>query len=472
MKNIYWAFVNQIGSQTINVLLSLILTLFLSPTEFGVFTMIILFTDFTYILSNLGFGQALIKKTNPTKEDLNTVFWINILTSIFFSILIILLAKPIANFYNNPQLEKFIYFIPIGYIASSVGLVSQFMLIKQINYKVIFKIYLFSRLIAGSVAIYLAYVGFGVWSLIVQHIFTSILIAALSLYFYFWIPNFLFSKKSYLHFKNFSFNVFGNETLTYIMDNIDKGIIGKFLSGASLGLYSRAFSLTMLPVNNFPKVIDKFLFPYLSSQENNLEKLSKLYLKWFSVLAFVIIPFMFLFAFISEDFVKIIFNENWYELIPIMQVLSIAGLIISFIEINNSFFLILNKANILFKINIISRLLIVIGIFIGLQWDIFGVALSLVLTNCIRLIIISFFVYKYLKIKLINIIKNIFPPLWITIMLVFINWLIKIIINHNNHLLFLIISISFFILSYLTIGSLTRNKSFELIKKTIFKKTI
>ncbi len=435
MKSFFWAFINQVGSQAVNVLLSLILTFFLKPDEFGVFAMVTILTDFSHILTNLGFGQSLVKKSNPDKTDMNTVFWINIVTGIVFSTLIVLCAKPIASFYDKPQLETFIYWIPIGYMFSTIGLVSQYMLIKAIRYKEIFIIYIVSRLISGGISIYMAYKGFGVWSLLVQHILTSILIAVLSFTFYPWKPSFQFSVQRFRIFSKFSFSIFGNETIAYVMDNIDKAIIGKFLNDFSLGLYARANSLTMLPVNNFPRVIDKFLFPYLSKKDNPVSLLDSLYTKWFGVLAYIIIPVMLFFGFLADDFVAMIFTKEWYGLAPLIKVIALAGLVISFSEINNSFFLLLDKAHILFRINLVTRAIIVAGLFAALPFGVIGIAWSLVITNSLRLIVVLSFTLRYLELKFVLLFSLITPPLIISIFAITVAYFIKYLLHINNGLI-------------------------------------
>jgi teichuronic acid exporter len=470
LKNLFWSFLHQIGGQTINVLLAFILTIFITPTEFGTFTMIVIFTDFSYILCNLGFGQALIKKKDPSQIDLNTVFWINISMSFIFSLIIVLFANSISVYYKNPDLEKYIYFIPIGYIASSFGIVNQMMIIKKMDFKSLFKIYFFSRFISGGISIFLAFRGFGIWSLLVQHVLSSILNTLFSFYYHSWKPAFLFSIKTFKEFKNFSFTFFGNETLNYFMDNIDKAIIGKNLSISSLGLYSRAISFTMIPVNNFPKVIDKYLFPFLSSQVNNHKTISTLYVRLFKILTFIIVPTMILLGFLSNDFVTFFFNEKWHGLILLMQLLSVSGLIISFIEINNSFFLVLNKTDILFRTNLITRIIIITGIIIGIHWDVKGVAISLIISNLIRLFIVWGLIFNFLKIESKKLLFYFLNTGLISFSLVLIIFLLKKYDFNISNLWFFIFEICFFISMYLCIAYVSKNKVFFELKNLIFNK--
>ncbi len=443
---------NQLGSHGVNVVLSIVLTYFIDPSEFGLFAMVIILTDFSHVLTNLGFGQALVHKKDVTVDDYNTVFWINVLMAVIISLILLIAASSISDFYSNPSLKEIILFIPLGYLFSSFGLVSQYLLIKKLRYKEIFFIYVTSRIISGITAIYLAHIGYGIWSLLIQHIFTSFLIFILSVYAHPWSLRLKFSIKSYREFKTFSFSIFGNESTNYLIENIDKALIGKFLSDVSLGLYSRAYSLAMLPVNNFSRVVDKFLFPYLSKSEFDLNKMKTIYLKWISAMSYAFVPIMFGVIFFSKDFVYVFFNQKWFEMVDMMRVIAIAGIFIAFTEINTSFLLNLNKAKELFRINLASRIVIILGVILTVKDGVIPVAYSLVVTNGLRFIVVHSYIFSKIQFSLQKYFEATLKPFLLSaISIGAILGMFNLFIVDQNHLR-LLISILLFPITYLILS--------------------
>ena len=243
--------------------------------------MISIIASLSYLFINLGFGKSLIKIGTPSEADKNTVLIINLVISLLFSIILLLAAGDISTFFRSEDLKSYLLWVPLGYIFSALGQVNLTLLILDLKFKQIFISYFFARIISGGIALLLAINGYGIWSLIIQQVLSSLLQTVFLFYYCRWVPTFKFSVTSFIGLYKFSLNVFGSELLSFIIDNIDKLLVGKYFNSNTLGLYARSNQLTMLPVQNFPKVVDKFLFPYLQKRKSSVEILSSFYNHYF-----------------------------------------------------------------------------------------------------------------------------------------------------------------------------------------------
>ena len=470
MKNFIWAIIEQVGSQLINILISLILALFIAPAEFGVFIIVTIIASLSYLFINLGFGKSLIKKKYPTEDDKNTVFLINFFIAILFSLAILLGSNQIAIFFNYPDLENYLYWVPIGFLFSSLGQVNLTLLTKELKFKQIFIAYLLSRILSGAIAIYLAYNNYGVWSLVVQQISSSMLQTLFTFYFYNWLPKFYFSKASYRELSGFSFNVFGTEFINYLVDNLDKLIIGKFLQQNVLGFYSRAYQLTMLPVQNFPRVVDKFLFPYLSKEGLSKSDLAEFYVKIIGLVSYILFPIVITFSFVSDDFVQVVFTEDWSPISPLIKIIAISAILVSLAELNTSFFLITDNSRQLLICNVVSRSLAIGFLFPALRYGIEGVVWVMVVSSLLRLILLTYFNMRIVRFS----IKEYFLTIIITLLIICTSVCLTHLFSNLLNFQMSIISLLFKVISilslYIMISYFVRYKQFRLLCDLYLKK--
>jgi O-antigen/teichoic acid export membrane protein len=224
----------------------------------------------------------------------------------------------------------------------------------------------------------------------------------------------------------------------------------------------------MLPVNNFSRVVDKFLFPYLSKSDFDLSKLKSIYLKWVSAMSYAFVPIMFGVIFFSEDFVHVVFNPKWFEMVDMMRVIAIAGIFIAFAEINTSFLLKLNKAKELFRINLMSRIIIILGVVFTVKQGVIPVAYSLVVTNFLRFIFVHFYIFQKLQFSLRKYFQAaLLPILLSSFSIFFILSLLKLfLVQHSELRLFF--SIILFPISYLLLSNFFNSSCQKMIYKGIF----
>lgn len=364
---LYWNFINQIGNQVIFLAFSVYLARLLSPSAFGVIGLVTIFSNFAALFIDFGFGAALVRRKDVTQTDLSTVFWVNLGVGLLLYILFFVSAGLIASFYNREELKPLVRVVTLSFIFSALTSVQSSILTKRLDFKRKTIISFISLAIGYTVAFYFAFKNYGYWSLVYQTITSSLVSLAILWFQSSWRPSFVFSLKALKQMFGFGMGVVADNAFTYWTRNADNFLIGKILGSASLGVYTRAYSLMMLPLKNISSVITKVMFPAFSAYQDNIPEVQKMYLKTTRLIAFITFPMMIGLAIVAEPFIFTFYGHKWAEVIPILQILSVLGAFQSILTLNGSIYNSMGKSVLAFKVSSILSLLLIIGFLVGLK---------------------------------------------------------------------------------------------------------
>jgi len=455
VKSIGWLAVSQIGSQILRVVTTLILVRLLLPEAFGTIAMILVLTNFSTQLINFGFASAIIQKKNLTNLDSSSVFWLNVLVGTIITLLIILFSGQIALFYEKPILKPLAIFLAFIYFLGSLSLVHRALLEKNLKFEVLAKIDLLTFLGSGIIAITLAKLGYGVWSVAFQE-FTIVLIPTLLLWIGSkWRPNFSFSLHSIKSMFGLSASLFFNSFLAYVSNNLDNMLIGKHFGDQSLGIYSKSFSFIGIPGRLITAVLSKVMFPLFSIIQDNLKKIKSIFLDLYFLVSFISFPLMIYVYSIAEHFTLVFFGENWIGMIPFVKIFSILSMISSLNSISGILFMSQGRADIILKAGVIKRGIIISSILIGLQFGFMGIAICRLGAEFLNLFVSFFFIDKILNISILKQFGNILYPIISSCCIALgLYFLTTYMISNINVFIIIILSFLTAILIHVVIGSL------------------
>lgn len=391
-----WSFVDNSINQIIQFIAGVILARLLSPTEFGLIGMIMIFFAVSTSLIDSGFGDALVRKKDCNDDDYNTVFYFNLAIGILLFLLLFFAAPLIADFFSEPQLINIIRVLSFTTIITSLGIVQSADLLKKIDFKTRTKISLISNVSSSIIAIILAYIGFGVWSLVVKQFLTN-LIGTSTLWFYNkWLPKLKFNIDAFKQLFSFGFKMLVSGLLNTVFNNIYYVIIGKYFSSQTLGYYTRALSFANLPSLSINYVIQRVTYPVLvrlNDDDNRLKAALKKLVKNTMLITFV---FMIGLAAIAKPLVLTLVGEKWIPTIQLLQLLSFAFVLYPLQSLNMNILLIKGRSDIFLKVEIIKKILIVPVIFLGIFYSIELMIIGMIINSLITYVIISNYSGKFL----------------------------------------------------------------------------
>lgn len=321
-KGIYWKSIDLLFNQGMQFLVGIIMARILSPSDYGITALPVIFIAVANVFIDGGFGLALIRKPDLTEKDLATSFYYSIIIGVICYFILYLIAPYIADFYNIPILKSLVRVTALTFLWSPLNTPQTVLLSRRLDFKVMARISVINKLLSGIFGIVAAYCGYGLWSLVIYSLSSSLMGVLQSWVVVRWTPKERFSRQSFQYLWDFGNKIIGTRLLDSIFSNITPIVIGKFFSPLQLGFYNRALSLAQLPSMQIGGVLQGVTFPILSKIQEDEDTLVRGYRKMIKTTAFVVFPLMFLLSALAKPIIVLLLTEKWSESILLLQILS------------------------------------------------------------------------------------------------------------------------------------------------------
>jgi len=386
VKAIGWSAVSRLGGQLVSLLVVVVLARLLGPRDFGLIAMIAVFANFAQMYADLGFGAALIQRKEVAEAHLSSVFWVNVVVGLTLVLLFATIAPAIADFFDEPRLVRLTRAIALNFGIVSLVVVQKTLLRKHLAFRKLAIAEIGGVTVGGVLAVAAALAGLGVWALVVKALAVSLSIMVLTWIQSPWRPRWIFDWGAVRELTGFSLNFLGTNTLSYWTRNVDNLLIGRVLSAAALGVYSQAYQIFLLPLNNVSNVFGNVLFPSLALIQEDRRRVARVYLRVTRTISLVTFPMMIGLFVVADDFVYVVFGEAWAGMIPLLRVFSLVGITGSIRTITGNLYASQGRVDLQFRVSLVLQALkislLVAGVLIGR--DVFWVAVSLAVANWIN----------------------------------------------------------------------------------------
>lgn len=396
LSGVFYTAIAKYSGIIISLVIAGILARLIEPEDFGIVAIATVIISFFGIFSDLGIAPAIIQNKELSKIDLSNIFTFTLWLGLGISIIFFLCSWPISHFYQSDTLLSICQLLSLNLFFASANIVPNALLFKGKEFKFIAYRSLTIQIAGGSLAITAAFMGAGLYALIINPILSSILLFLIS-----------FQKKpqklsstwgiqSMKKILSFSTYQFMFNVINYFSRNLDKLLIGKYMNMVLLGYYEKSYRLMMLPLQNITHVISPVMHPIFADFQNDLSRLSASYNKIVRFLAFIGFPLSVLLWFCSREIILIIFGEQWMPSVPVFQILSISVGIQVILSTSGSIFQAANDTKSLFICGAFSTLLNIIGILTGIFFfkTLEAVAWCISLTFTINFIQCYIWMYK------------------------------------------------------------------------------
>jgi O-antigen/teichoic acid export membrane protein len=389
LYGIFWSGTEKFFQQILKFVFFVLLARILEPYCFGLIGMLSIFLAIPQTLIDSGLGNALIQKIDREGKDFSTVFTFNLSMSVLFYIILFFTAPLIASFYNQIQLVLILRVLSLVLIVNSFFLVQVIRLRIYLDFKKQMKINVFSMFVAGIIAVFLALRGLGVWALVYYQLIQSL--AKAIFYSIEWFPCFGFHTSSFKRLFSYGSKLLAASLINNFFYNIYNLVIGKVFNATELGYYERAKKLQNMITDNVNSTIQVVSFPFMSNYQNKSEKLTFGYKKIFELLAFANFPLM-VFLFLSaRPLVLLLLSSKWEASIPFLQLLTFVGLLYPIHSLNMNILAVKGRTDILLKLEIIKKIIVVIIIILSLKYGIKGLIIGQIIASLTAFIINSEF---------------------------------------------------------------------------------
>ncbi|MCC7431675.1 lipopolysaccharide biosynthesis protein [bacterium] len=392
-----WSVFGQILLKILSFGSVLILNRLLTPEEFGLVAIANVTFAILKLFGNLGIASGIVYRQENFDDYVNSAFWLNIGIGILLMFVSLGTAPFLADFYRDETLKSILYYLSFGFLFKSLETVHNSLLTKELKFEILTKIEVVTEIISTITVIILAYLEFGVWSLVIP----MVIFSPVKILIYWktekWRPkikiNYTLCKDVYDYGKH----SFLSEMLGYLIANIDYLITGRFLGKKELGIYQFSYNWANWPIANVVWVLSKVAFPTFSKLKNDTEELKRVYFKMTKIIALFTSVFYAILLAQTELFVLIIGGNQWTEAINPLRIIIIYGFIRSLGSHGGRVFLALGEPSVLSKFGLITFPCVAIGVLIGVNFGIVGVSVATAIVSGFFGLLFIWFVLRKLE---------------------------------------------------------------------------
>ena len=416
LNGVFWTTLQVLIGRSFSFIIQLVLVKILLPKDFGIVGMAAIFSVFIAVFNDLGFGAALVQmKDDKLKAShYHTAFWTGLIWSLFLYLIILFLVAPFAAFfYKEPIIKYILPVLSISILASPLYLVHNAILTKNLNFKKLSLISNFSSIFSGFLALGLAFLGAGVWSLVFNSVATFVI--AIPMYYNAtrWIPKFIWDKNSFKEIFGFGINTTGTSFFNTLISQFDYLVVGKLLSSSALGIYSLAFLLTDVVRHQIMNVMNTVMFPIYGKKQNDTKALVNYYLKVVKFNSLVIYPILIIYIFYGEQLILSLYGTVWMESVLPLKILAFSVLFHLMVSSNTALIRGMGKPQLELKLQFFKAIVFSLPlIFIGTYYyGIIGTSIAILLNKILSVFIAQYFLKKLLGITIMDLFNTLKTPL-------------------------------------------------------------
>lgn len=424
LSGVKWTFLQQVSVQVINFGVQIALARLLAPDMFGLIAIIIIFVNVGQKLMDGGMTSSLIRTESPTQIDYSTVYITNILVSLVIYGVIFHIAPYIADFYDEDVLTSLIRVLALKIIIQSMVAVHIAKLTKEMDFKLQLKIQLPASIFAGFVGIFLASFGFGVWALVALNITQATVYTILGLIFINWTPTLNYSLDRFKFHFGFGYKLTLSGLIDVIYNDAYRIIIGKYYSPVMAGYFHQAETLRIFPVNQISTVMGKVTYPLFSNINCDVG-LKKAYKLSMRIVISITAPVMLSLILVAEDLFHLLFGELWLPAVPFFQILAMASIIRPISSYNLNILKVKGRSDLFLKLEVMKKIIGILAMLIGFQFDILGLIISLSLVSYVWWILEMIVCGRLIRYSAYEQIKDISPIFLIALLSFCFSFLIK-----------------------------------------------
>ncbi|QXT39452.1 lipopolysaccharide biosynthesis protein [Gymnodinialimonas ceratoperidinii] len=322
VRNFLWLFGGTGVSAVLKLVVLAVLGRLLTPEDFGIVAAALTVVALAEVFARVGIAPSIVQAKELTTEMIKTAMLSTLIAGLAISVLVFNLAGLIAELFAMPGLVSFVQVFSLLFAIRSAGLVSEALLQRRMRFRALAGIEVFTYMFGyAAVAISLAVLGFGPWSLVAGQITQVGLQTGLYLRL---APDAMqlgFHLDRFRQMLRFGLGITLSQVANYCAQNADYFIVGRFLGTASLGYYTRAYLLLAQPAQLVGATADKVLFPAMSAVQSEQKRLRRGLNLALKFCALVQIPTTIMLIVAAPEVIAVLMGDQWDAVVLPFQIL-------------------------------------------------------------------------------------------------------------------------------------------------------
>jgi O-antigen/teichoic acid export membrane protein len=416
LKTLTWVSIDKFGQQLAQLFIGIVLARLLTPHDYGLIGVLMIFIALSSVMIDGGFGQALIRKQDATPTDFSTIFYLNLSISVLLYIILFFSAPLIANFFLEPQIIKISRVLFLTILFYAIYFVQYVVLNKKLDFKKLALINISSVVVSGALGIALAFNGYGVWALVWQQIASQLIRAILFPILVHWRPIRIFSFQVIKDFWNFSIHMLGSTSLNVIFNHIYTILLGRFYP-LQVGYYAQANKLNETVNAASQQILLSGTYPLLVQIQDDTERLTRIFRRLTKSVSLLVFPLTIVLIAIAKPFILVLIHEQWLSSVILFQLLLAASIFGPLYSLNISVLNARGESKKTLRIEFIKKTLILISLVFCFQYGISSMLIGLIIATYLSYFISIVYIRKVLALKLRSQFSDILPNLLLSILL-------------------------------------------------------
>jgi O-antigen/teichoic acid export membrane protein len=463
-KGLYWSFFNQFANYAMQFVVGIIMARLLTPSDYGITAIPVIFMTIANVFIESGFSSALVRKEELTEKDLTTSFLYSFAVGIFCYLCLFISAPWIASFYNTPILKPLIRITALTFLWAPLNTPQNVILQRKLDFKTPARISIVNKIISAILGITAAYLGYGLWALVIANLSSSILGLIQTWLAVKWLPREGWSRDSFKYLWGYGNKVVASQLIETLFSNIAPFLIGKYGGGTvDLGNYDRAKGYAAMPSSNVAGVLSSVTFPVLSKMQDDDARLGVNYRKMIRVSAFLLFPMMLLLAALARPLVLVMLTAKWEACIILLQLLCFTFMWQPVQLLNVNLLYVKGRTDLALRLRMIIK---PIGVIVTIPALLFGgiiwFCVAQIMMQIIALTMNTYYTGKLIKVGFLMQMKDIIPFLILSLLM----FAIILVINTFFSSLYLqiLLGASFGVLFYCGISYLFKFEELDEVK--------
>jgi len=382
VNGVLWLTATRASGQIITWIITIIVLRLLTPEDYGLMGMALLFTGILFLLNEIGLGAAIVQKSELSGDQLSDLRWLIIAINVGLCALLIFLAPAVAAYFDEPRLSSITRVLAITFLINGVGVPSASILQREMAFKEKAAAEVAGNLAGAILTLILAWLGYAVWSLVAGIL--ALRLVTNVLYCVYRPPVFRrsFSASNIGLFMQFGAEVSAARLLWYLSSSADVLIVGKLLGSAQLGYYSLAFQYSTLPLDKFVTILNEIAFPSFSSVQNDTARLQRHYLKLVHFVALVMFPMFIGLFLVADSAVLVLLGARWLPVVVPLKLLCIVSCFRAIEIINTPVMMARGRARTVLISTLVAAIVLPVSFYVGARrGGINGVAVAWLVTR-------------------------------------------------------------------------------------------
>jgi O-antigen/teichoic acid export membrane protein len=376
LRGLVWVAASQVGAQLTRAIAAIAIARMLTPEEYGLAALALVFSSLVLVFSDMALGAALLQRKTLSEHDRNTAFWVMVASGTLLTAAGVALSGPIASLYGDPDAKPLLMVLSATFLVSALGATQSMLMLREMDFRRLEMLPMLGMVAGGAVGVVLAAMGAGAWAIIAQYVVSVAVTTIMYWVRSHWRPRFLFSLASLRDLGGFSIYMVGHRMLYYLQVNGDRFLIGRFVGTAALGTYAVAYNTMLVPASKLGGPIQRVMSPAFCRMQDEPERIAAAWARVTRLLATVSVPALAGLVVVAPDFVPVVLGGQWTAAVPVVQILAWVGIVQALQSLNNDILMARDRTRTIFRFTLVLTSSHLVAFAVGLEWGITGVAVA------------------------------------------------------------------------------------------------